>query len=289
MKEYKEIIDYIEYLKRTYNLMISIKDYKGFVYDREKMEFALRPYLAHTSPYCMFVKESEENYIKCINYNKELVNKSRDRDYFFSICHAGLCELIIPIKDEKTIYGSINISHFNFNREKSLKAIKTTFTNNREEEAERIFKIFVRPTFVDSSTLIPSLKLLSSFLLNIIKTSPSKEDKKEIDKETILSNYIKDNIDTKIIADDIMKELNLSRLQLKQIIKNNNKNNLRDYVNTIRIEKSEKLLLETTKTPKEIAISLGFKSYRHFEIMFKDKLNIFPSDYRKYYKNEKHY
>jgi len=32
----------------------------------------------------------------------------------------------------------------------------------------------------------------------------------------------------------------------------------------IRLKKSEKLLLETDKTPKEIAVSLGFKDYQKY-------------------------
>ncbi|MEA4865757.1 MAG: helix-turn-helix domain-containing protein [Sphaerochaeta sp.] len=56
----------------------------------------------------------------------------------------------------------------------------------------------------------------------------------------------------------------------------------------IRLKKSEKLLLETDKTPKEIAVSLGFKDYQNFCRLFLEKVKITPSDYQKYYTHESH-
>ena len=289
MNEYKKAVQYIEFLKQTYGLDITIKDYKGFVYDNEKMEFSLRPYLAHTNPYCMYVKEREDTFYKCLNTNKELIEECKKRDYFFHLCHAGLCELIIPIKEDKTVYGSINISHFNHYPEKTNKAIEETFSKDRIEEGKRKFKVFARSAYVESSTLIPSLELLAQYLLILIKATPYKKENKEERYETQLRDYIKNNISKKIVAEEILTNLNLSRNQLKQLIKAKDAKNLRDYINTIRIETGEKLLLETQKTPKEIALSLGFKGYRHFENLFVEKLNISPKDYRKYYKNEKYY
>ncbi len=291
----KKIVNYIEFLRKTYGLEIAIKDYKGFVYEDEKLEYSLRPYLAHTTPYCMFVKEREETFTKCIKRNEELVQQCREKDYFFNICHAGICELVIPIKDETKVYGSINISHYNLYPEKSIKAINKTFkSEERHKEATRIFNTFVRTAYVDSSTLIPSLELLAGYILLIIKRNSNKStNKRNINKENQLEEslreYIKANISNKIKAEDIIRDLNITRSQLTTIIKTKDLKNLRELVNTIRIEVSEKLLLETSNTPKEIAASLGFKSYRHFETIFKEHLNISPKDYRKYYKDEVHY
>ncbi|MDC7236740.1 MAG: helix-turn-helix domain-containing protein [Sphaerochaetaceae bacterium] len=289
MKDYKKAVQYIEFLKRTYGLDITIKDYKGFVYENEEMEFSLRPYLAHTNPYCMYVKEKEESYNKCLNNNKELIEECKRKDYFFHICHAGICELIIPIKEEKTVFGSINISHFDLYPDKTKKAIELTFEKERREEGKRKFKIFARSAYVESSTLIPSLELLSQYLLLLIQKIPLNKEQQEELKEKQLRAYIKNNISKKIVADDIISNLNINRTQLNTLIRTKDVKNLRDYINTIRIEMSEKLLLETKKTPKEIALSLGFKGYRHFENIFTAKLNISPKDYRKYYKNEKYY
>jgi len=289
MRIYKKAVDYIEFLNKTYGLEITIKDYKGFVYENEKMEFMLRPYLAHTNPYCMYVKEVESKFSKCLNNNKLLIEKCQKKDYFFHLCHAGICELVIPIKEDNKIYGSINISHFNLYPEKSNEAVENTFSEDKKIEGQRKFKIFARSTFVDSSILIPSIELLAQYLLILIKLNPNKEEDKDKNIEKTLRQYIKANISNKIIADDIVKDLSITRIQLTTRIKSLGMKNLRDYVNKIRIEMGEKLLLESVKTPKEIAIYLGFKGYRHFENVFKDKLNISPQDYRKYYKNEKYY
>ena len=75
---------------------------------------------------------------------------------------------------------------------------------------------------------------------------------------------------------------------LTQIIKENGNNNFRELINSIRLEESEKLLLKENRNPKEIATQLGFKDYRHFAILFEEKMKISPSNYRKYYLHEKH-
>ncbi|MGD1816128.1 MAG: helix-turn-helix domain-containing protein [Pleomorphochaeta sp.] len=289
MKDYKKVVDYIEFLKKTYNLMITIKDYKGFVYENEDMEFALRAYLAHTNPYCMFVKETEMGFSKCLNNNKLLINECKKKDYFFHVCHAGICELIIPIKDEEKVYGSINISHFNLYPEKSKKALEETFSEDRKVEGLRKYKIFAKSTFVDSSTLIPSLELLSQYILLLIKSKPNKQTENKLNLEDKFKNYILLNISNKILAEDIIRDLYITRDQLTQLIKQMGMKNLRDCINTLRIEQGEKLLLETKKSPVDISSMLGFKGYKYFENLFKEKLNISPEDYRKYYINEKYY
>jgi transcriptional regulator GlxA family with amidase domain len=51
------------------------------------------------------------------------------------------------------------------------------------------------------------------------------------------------------------------------------------YLNT-RIQKAQDLLVNTTKTVKEVAEILGFESASHFSKQFKKRIGVSPNDWR---------
>jgi AraC-like DNA-binding protein/ligand-binding sensor protein len=293
MPSYKIITSYLEHVKATYSLDVTIKDYSGFIYTSEDLERVIRPYLAHSSPYCMCIKETESGYQRCLAQNKPLYQKCKQREPFFGYCPAGLCELVVPIASKSKVYGSINVSHFaleegkgDYLRERFLKKEH----ESRKITARLLYQQFVRPVSMDMQELQYSLSLLAEFLVEIVRNANKAQQQKnpELSEENRIRAYIAKHTDDKILAQQVMNACNVSRLSLKSCIENANVKNFREYVNAIRLEQSEKILLETEKTPKEIAASLGFKDYQHFCRLFLQKVKIMPSDYQKYYKHESH-
>ena len=293
MPSYKIITSYLEHVKTAYSLDVTIKDYSGFIYTSEDLERVIRPYLAHCSPYCMCIKETENGYQRCLAQNKPLYQKCMQRKPFFGYCPAGLCELVVPIASKTKVYGSINVSHFaleegkgDFLRERLLKKEP----ESRKIAARLLYQQFVRPVSIDINELQYSLALLAEFLVEIVRNANEAQQQRdpELSDENRIRAYIAEHTDDKILAQQVMSACNVTRLSLKTCIENANVKNFREFVNGIRLEQSERLLLETDKTPKEIATSLGFKDYQHFCRLFLEKIKITPSDYQKYYKHESH-
>jgi AraC-like DNA-binding protein len=54
-----------------------------------------------------------------------------------------------------------------------------------------------------------------------------------------------------------------------------------DYIQELRTEKACKLLLSTDKTCTQIAIESGFGGPQQFNLVFKKKREISPSEWRK--------
>ncbi len=292
MPSYKIITSYLEHLKATHSLDVTIKDYCGFIYTTEDLERIIRPYLAHSSPYCMCIKETEKGYQRCLAQNKHLYEKCGQRKPFFGYCPAGICELVIPIASKNMVYGSINVSQF------SLQEGRGDFLRERlmkkEPEARKItarllYQQFVRPVSVDVAEIQFSLELLAEFIVEIVRNGEGigEQKKTEVSDEKKIRAFITEHTSQKILADQVLKVCSISRSVLKSCIESSNANNFREFVNSIRIEQSEKLLLETELKPMEIASSLGFKDYNHFCRLFQDQVKISPSDYQKYYKNER--
>lgn len=293
MPSYKIITTYLEHVKSTYSLDVTIKDYSGFIYTSESLERVLRPYLAHSSPYCMCIKETEKGYQRCLAQNKPLYQKCKQRKPFWGYCPAGLCELVIPVATKTKVFGSINVSHFSLIEGKGDMLRERLLKNEPESKkitARLLYQQFVRPASVNIQELQFSLTLLAEFLVEIVSntTNLPEQNKPEISDEQKIRSFIAQHTAEKILAQQVTSACNVARSSLKACIENANAKNFRDFVNSIRLEQSEKLLLETERPPKEIASSLGFKDYAHFCRLFQEKVKISPSDYQKYYRNERH-
>ncbi|AEV30054.1 DNA-binding domain-containing protein, AraC-type [Sphaerochaeta pleomorpha str. Grapes] len=293
MSSYRKITSYIEHLKTTYSLDVTIKDYSGFIYTDENLERVLRPYLAHSSPYCMFIKETREGYQRCLAQNKPLYERCKARKPFVGYCPAGICELVIPIANKAQVFGSINVSHFALGGNKGIEKRESWLQGAPEQRkltAKFLYEQFVRPATIEVPEVQYSLELLAEYIAEIVKNAknPVKDLKAGIEEEAKIRTFIAENANEKILVEQVLTSCNISKTSLYNLIEATNAKNFREYVNVIRIEQSEKLLLETGQHPKEVALKLGFKDYNHFCRLFKDQVKITPTDYQKYYKDEKH-
>jgi AraC-like DNA-binding protein/putative methionine-R-sulfoxide reductase with GAF domain len=290
---YKNLIDFINKTKDLYSLEITIKDYVGFISVDENFELAIRPFIAHSSPYCMFVKETESGYESCMKYKDVLYDNCKDGSWYLSRCPLGVEELVMPILLDGKVYGSINVSNFDRDKKLASKTIINFFDNEnkgRTVKALETYNNFVKPSSIDLSMILPSLSLLADYISKIISwnTNQASDEIENININQRIKEYTIRNSKNKILANDMIEYLEISKPELQKIIKENGNKNFRELINSIRLEESEKLLLEEDKNPKEIALQLGFKDYHHFAVLFEEKMKISPENYRKYYLHEEH-
>ena len=81
---YCHINQYLTFLLEHYNLQICIKDFYGFIPINKELDEALQPFLAHTNPFCMYIKSEMSSYHTCLKMIRKMYEKfeSRDPDYF---------------------------------------------------------------------------------------------------------------------------------------------------------------------------------------------------------------
>ena len=65
-KRYSKIADFFAFAEKEYQIQICIKDYSGFVPVNKDLDEALQPYLAHTNPFCMYIKSEKAVYHRCL-------------------------------------------------------------------------------------------------------------------------------------------------------------------------------------------------------------------------------
>ena len=94
-------------------------------------------------------------------------------------------------------------------------------------------------------------------------------------------SYIDENFAQNITLDDVAKLQNLNPSYFCRVFKRASGSSLVDYLNFVRICKSEKLLAAGEKSILEVAGDVGFTSLSYFNRIFKRYKNCTPTEYRR--------
>ena len=93
--------------------------------------------------------------------------------------------------------------------------------------------------------------------------------------------YVKRNHTQKISIEDVCKHFGYSRSYVSHVFKKRVGQSFRQYLTQLRIEDARSLLKHSNLTITEIALSVGFSDSTYFSYVFKTKVGISPSAYRK--------
>jgi len=91
---------------------------------------------------------------------------------------------------------------------------------------------------------------------------------------------IANRLDTSFTIKQLAREMALSPRHLSRLFKSHTGKTIQAYRDHLRIEHGEKLLLNSEKSIKEIAIACGFQTARQFIRLWKSKKNGTPTEYR---------
>lgn len=105
-----------------------------------------------------------------------------------------------------------------------------------------------------------------------------------IENDTVVDcvlNYIEFNFEKRVSIDTFCKWNNTNRTTLMREFKKVTGKTINDFVNDKRIEVSRQILDFTNLSIEEIAQKCGFENQAYFSRVFKKKLGISPSQYRR--------
>ena len=165
---YQPLIHQLEYLEAAYHLHICVKDYVGFIPIDKELSAALTPYLGHSNPYCMFIKQSQSRYYHCLSMMKKMANKCLTEGCTYrGACYAGVGEYVSPILWEGKLLGAVTAGFLPMKKEEAQSRIAYAMTGAPEEElaaAQRLYEQNILPTAVPEQTLLPALDFVASYL-----------------------------------------------------------------------------------------------------------------------------
>ena len=98
--------------------------------------------------------------------------------------------------------------------------------------------------------------------------------------------YISSRLSERITAEEVAKEIGLSKYYFLREFKKITNMTLVDYINGLRCEKARTLLREENIPIGEVSVLCGFENGSYFNKIFKEETGISMSEYRKRYKIE---
>lgn len=95
--------------------------------------------------------------------------------------------------------------------------------------------------------------------------------------------YISRHFNEPISQADVAEACGISTAYMSRLFKEEMQIGFQDYLTKVRIEQAEKMLRETNRPVKEIAVAVGYPDEKYFSKVYKKQTGIKPSDYRKIY------
>lgn len=296
MMKYARITELLKHLESTCHAQICIKDFAGFIPINRELEQAIQPYLSHTNPYCMFVKQEKSRYMKCLCGMRPLHDKCiLQNDGFWGLCHAGLREYVVPIRLDDKVLGCIQIGDFPGMEEVSVKLMQRLFRHCDTSDKETAAKLLEsqRSTIqVSIEQLRPVLHLLADHLAltyvefkpvtTKLQINPDRESAEDIIVSTAIK-YIKENYANKIMVKQIAQICHCCESHISHIFSHHTGVSISTYINKVRVEHAKHYLLISAYRIVEIASMVGFADPNYFTRVFTELIAISPSEFRRRY------
>lgn len=278
-------LEKLQALLRNINLilngeMISSQDVCA-IYDQashEKSAFAQKTYLTETSAYEQLDTVLIEKYNQQLNYCVQTGDIHRLSSLVENLGNIPFAEnnAVASLKELKlTAFGSV----FAVESEALKSGIpKADLDKTKQYYLDRIEN---SRSLDELHTL--TISALFDFTKLVRDNLAYKTDNPTIDRAI---NYIKTNINSKLLAEDIAQALHVNLHYLFTKFKSETGKTLTQFINEEKIKKSCYYLMFTDKTLIDIAGHLSFSSQSYFQSIFKKVMNETPTEWRK--KNSYH-
>jgi AraC-like DNA-binding protein len=285
---------FLEYLAKTYNINLCFKDFSGFIPIDKELDQVLKPYGAHSNPFCMYIKADHDQYFNCLNLMRPMAIKCAGGKSFYGVCHAGVGEYVIPIKSGDLVLGAITAGFFPCRKELSHYLIRRKSRASKKIDfatAAELFDRFIIPARTDINEMLTFLEITAEYLgatyahlkdLHTNKTLPGKRAGSH--EEIVVSHaldFIKQHFSSRILVKDVADFCCCSESYINHSFKKRVGVNVNTYINKVRIEHAKQRLLFTKDTMTAIAMDTGFNDPNYFSRVFTLLAGSPPSEFRR--------
>ncbi len=302
ISNHDSLSEYMAYLKDELNIQICINDFTGFIPLDKNLDHVLQPYMAHTNPYCMYIKSDKKMMQKCQSMKRKIITKChKEGTYFKGVCHGGATELVYPIFYDKQLLGVINVGMFHDPSDISSYLIKRVCRNStlKEELCREFFDKSTKqiPYYDLEHQLSVHFKFIADYLSNLYGKLSSHyhaadllKKKHNYNEDLVLSQciqHIKDNYLSMIEVSMLQTLCHCSESYINHIFKKRTGYSVRGYVNRLRITDAKELLIHSYFNISEISLKTGFSDPDYFSRVFSKITGISPKKYRERFKETK--
>lgn len=239
-----------------------------FDYEFKKQALAYTP-----DDYCSTLQAIGQNRNKCNTCIKDLLVRCKASGKLeLHICHAGLYEAAMPIIKENVIVGYVVFGRMHTTA--SPADSKSIFD---KDGIYNLNQLYHQLPFYTEQQMVCLYDLLSDGLFeNAITFKPG----------TFIeaaSQYIDEHLGADLTINLLCHTLTVSKNFLYNSFHDSYGKTVNEYISERRVERAKELLVHSTDSIYDIANSVGFDNISYFYTLFKKKVGISPTEYRKKY------
>ncbi len=231
-------------------------------------------------PFCAYIRETPELDNKCYRCDDEAFKNCKKRSSpMIYTCHAGLLEVIIPVKDNDKVlcyimFGQVVDSAVaNQQRETIYQNFQGTGLD--DEKLRTVVQLIDSRSRAEISASATILESLALYVLTKRYVAPSRVRFIEM-----LDQYIDAHLREKILISDLCSHFCVSRTRLYELSRPYLDCGLSDYIQRRRVKQAMNLLATTDTPISEIAADTGFSDYNYFRRVFKEMAGQSAKAYR---------
>ena len=236
--------------------------------------------------YCLEIGKDEKRLERCRECDRRHAKDSeKSSGPYIYCCHAGLAEAVAPIRVDNTTVCYVMIGKFRdsdgfYSSEQSV--IKAAEEYGLDKD--NMLSMWRQLVSLDKEQLTSAILLLE-ILIGYMQDEKlfqaiSSSFKRQIEE------YVKAHMSEKITIENICNDLHFGYHELFALFKRDFKTTPHEYIDRMRFQRAKELLLNTSLSVSDIAISVGFSKPSVFSTFFKVKMKagISPIEYRKQHK-----
>ncbi len=227
--------------------------------------------------YCGAVQSTEKGFSLCRNSDECLLERcKKSKKIEAHVCHAGLYDVSLPI-----IFGEKVIGYILFGQIRSdipFSAIEKHL-DTLGVDSLKLKKLFSEIPYMDMDKIESVSRIAEIIAKHILleKTLTLKSD----ERLSEIIKYVDENFQENITIHSLSSHTNISKSILYNLFHDNFGTTVKDYINSVRVEKAISFLLETDYSIEEISQRTGFSGGSYFCKIFKEKTGVSPLKFRK--------
>lgn len=284
-----DIIMYYDYLVNEMKLDVMVNDFE----DRKYINIILPPRLLlknrHSNPYCLMIKQNAEMFEQgCVSGKYRVFEKcAAKRGDFFGMCFAGCCEFIYPLEANGRTIGFCSVGGYRQDEEAALSKIRR-ISEKYGADGETLRRVYYGslsaeiPEKARMDILIkPLCRMIELYCTVEFFPDNSQNFEQHIAfraADYVLAHYAED-----ISLKDISEKFNYSEYYISRKFHEQFGLTLREYATKLRLDAAMNLLRDTRLGILEISSRTGYTDSNYFSSIFRKKLGMSPSEYRRLY------
>lgn len=222
----------------------------------------------------------------CRNCDQRAFNQAREKkDIHIYHCHIGLYEAVAPILDNDMVIGYVMIGQILDSNAKSYqwRRIANHCTDTYDMDISEYKGSFDRLKINTPAEITAMTNILMACASFIWYRKMAHIERGSLFHR--VDTYIKDRLGDPLSLSQVCTDLKISRTTLYKCLTDQVAMGFTDYLKSLRLEKSQKLLIASRRPIKDIADEVGIRDYNYFSRLFKKTYGVSPSGYRKRYED----